>query len=123
MMLFRSLTIGLLGACVLLLLRLDLRSRHHVVEVIAPPAIEVAPRPVATATIVDVAAGIRGDAVLGLTALQSDEHVVSVDDRPVQGMLAAAAAIGTRADGTRGFIDIEIASGSGFRRRVLMLLH
>ncbi len=117
MFLFRSLTIGLLGACVMLLVRVE-PSRVTVVSASAPVL-----RPVATASIVDVAPGLRGSEVSSLIRLAAGEHVVSVDDHPVDSDLAAGAAIALRAPASGGYVDLEVEQPDGPHRRVLVLLH
>ncbi len=76
-----------------------------------------------TATIVDVAPGLSGAVVPSLVRLAPDERVVAVGDRAVASDLEAGAAITARVPGGGGFIDLEIASDAGDRRRVLVLMH
>ena len=116
MFLFRSLTIGLLGACVLLLIRADLSGRTPA----PPPALD---RPAAVATIVDVAPGVPGANVSSLIRLSPGERVVAVDDRAVDSDLEAGVAISTHPPTSGAFVDLEVASGEGEHRRVLVLMH
>ncbi len=117
MLLFRSLSIGLMAAC--FLLQID-RT-----QVAAPPA--PAPEPAAPvipvrpeATIIDVSSMVAAAQRSSLVRLQSDEHVTAVDDRAVGSDLEAGAAIAEHR-GT-GFIDLTVESTTS-TRRVLMLLH
>lgn len=119
MFLFRSLTIGLLGACVMLLVRVE--PMHTTIVTTAP-----APRPAAvgsSASIVDIAPGLSAGVVPSLLRLAPDERVVSVDDRPVASDLEAGAAITAHDPGSRSYIDLEVASDAGGSRRVLVLMH
>lgn len=122
MFLFRSLTIGLLGACVLLLVR----APHAVPATPHAPIATLALQPrtaPASASIVDVAGGLRGAEVASLLQLSPGDHVVAVDDHPVTTDLEAGAAISSRAPGGRGFLDLEVVNADGERRRVLVLMH
>lgn len=116
MLLFRSLTIGLLGACVMLLLRLG-PSRTTIVTTVPE-------RPVgSTATIVDLAPGLSSGVVTSLVRLGPGERVVAVDDRAVASDLEAGAAITDHPRVAGSFVDLEVASDRGEHRRVLVLLH
>ncbi len=120
MFLFRSLTIGLLGACILLLARLE-KASEPVAAGIPTLAIASAP-PVTGATIVDVAPGVRASDVPGLIRLAPGERVTAVDDRRVESDLAAGVAIANRAPSSGAFVDLDV-EGNGGHRRVLVLLH
>lgn len=115
---FRSLTIGLLGACVMLLVRGGSVTHVSVMR----PTLTAAPAPVGP-TIVDVAPGVRVAEVSSLVRLAPGERVIAVDDRAVASDLAAGAAISTREPGRGGFVDLEVERADGLRRRVLVLLH
>ncbi len=114
MLLFRSLTTGLLGACVLLLVRLQ------------PPKLASAPapvpRPMLSATIVDVSPAIRAAALSTLVRLSPGEHVVAIDDQSVANDLVAGTVIGDRALVSGQFLDLTVSSASS-SRRVLLLMH
>lgn len=119
MFLFRSLTIGLLGACILLLARLETATP----AVSAVPTIVMSqPMPQTSATIVDVARGVRAADVPGLIRLAPGERVVAVDERRVESDLAAGVAIANRAPSSGAFVDLDV-EGNGAHRRVLVLLH
>jgi len=119
MLLFRSLTIGLLGACVLLLVQARPARTIVVHTPHAEPAVQVA----STATIVDLAPGLSVGVVPSLIRLAPDERVVAVDDRAVANDLEAGAAITAKAPPAGGFVDLEVAGASGEHRRVLVLMH
>ena len=121
MFLFRSLTIGLLGACILLLARLE----SPTAEVTTGPATLAmhAPAPATSATIVDVAPGVRAADVPWLIRLAPGERVVAVDDRRVDSDLAAGVAIANRAPSSGAFVDLDVEGTGGTHRRVLVLLH
>ncbi len=115
MFLFRSLAIGLLGACCLLLaMRPPARLIEHerVVYRSAAPS----------ATLIDVAAGLPAAQLGSLITLEREEHVTAIDDRPVLGDLDAGATL-TQLDTRPAFVDLEIAGGHGGQRRVVLLLH
>ena len=123
MMLFRSLTVGLLGAClVLILLRPDAVPRvEHERELVATRA--------DLPTIIDVAPGISTSQIAHVR-LAPNERVTAVDDQPVTGNLDAGAVIAPPTG--RAFIDLTISrlgrltigrTDSRTQRRVLVLVH
>jgi hypothetical protein len=127
MLLFRSLTTGLLGACVLLLVELSMPPPH----VSAAPPIDpvedhvfVAMEYVQTtsATIVDVSPAIRAADLAALVQLAPDEHVVSIDDRVVANDLDAGARLAAGGAGSGRYVDVTVSSPSS-TRRVLLLMH
>jgi hypothetical protein len=120
MFLFRSLTIGLLGACVMLLVRVEPSRTTIVTPAPVPAAAAVVG---SSATIVDVAPGLSGALVTSLIRLAPDERVVSVDDRSVGSNLEAGAAISAHGPASGSFVDLEVATDTGDRRRVLVLMH
>jgi hypothetical protein len=126
MLVFRSLAIGLLSACFVLLIM------RPAVEVRMAPrwaprwADNVSrgfvPRPVAVPTIIDVAPGVSAAQLATMIRLAPGEHVASIDDAPVSGDVGAGVALGTLDLRARHFIDLGVASDVG-ERRVLVLLH
>jgi hypothetical protein len=115
MLLFRSLAIGLLGACCLLLAMrppAETVERERIVYRAAAPS----------ATLIDVAAGVPPTQLGGLVKLQRDEHVTAIDDRPVSGDLDAGAVL-AQLEARPAFIDLEIDGGVVGHRRVVLLLH
>jgi hypothetical protein len=115
MLLFRSVTTGMLGACLYFVLQLRAAPEQ-------PPRSD-APAP--GATVVDVAPGVEATAVYSLLALAGDERVVTVDDyeidqRPYRDLEQIAVQTAARRG---GFVDLTIASPAGARRRVLVLMH
>jgi hypothetical protein len=117
MLLFRSLSIGLLGACVCLLAQRPIQRVEHVRveherELVAVPR---SPAP----TIIDVAPGLTATQIAQLVHLAPDERVTSVDDQPVTGNLDAGTVIEPH---DRHFVDLTVASRTG-ERRVLVLIH
>jgi hypothetical protein len=117
MLLFRSLVLGLLGACILLLaMRPPTRLRiEHDRTVIYRPSPPVA-------TLVDVANGVPLAQLASLVRLGGGERVIAVDDRAVTGDLAAGAALATLEARPR-FVDLTVAGGHAGERRVVLLLH
>ncbi|HEX4452385.1 MAG TPA: hypothetical protein VH143_16020 [Kofleriaceae bacterium] len=115
MLLFRSLAIGLLGACCLLLAMrppAQVVERERVIYRAAPPP----------ATLIDVAAGVSPTQLGGLVKLQPDEHVTEIDDRPVSSDLDAGAIL-AQLEGRPAFVDLELDGGVVGHRRVVLLLH
>ncbi len=115
-------TLGLLGACVVLLARLPLGrpvlvTPRPLVVSAAPPADESSPPSI---QIVDVGPG-AGD-VVGLIRLAPDEQVVAIDDRAVPSTLVAGAVIAAHPRRPGAFLDLTVASAVA-SRRVLVLLH
>jgi hypothetical protein len=115
MLLFRSLAIGLLGACCLLL---AMRPPAQIIERDRLVYRQAAP----SATLIDVAAGVAPTQLGGLVKLQRDEHVTAIDDRPVSGDLDAGAVL-AQLDARPAFIDLELDGGASGHRRVVLLLH
>ena len=123
MILFRSLTLGLLGTCVLLLANLLARSpvlprpaRLPVPASVALPLLEGVP------TIIDVSPAIRAADLPSLVPLANGEHVLAVGDRSVLSDLSAGAEI-ARSGLTRGqYLDLTVGNGVT-TRRVLVLMH
>jgi hypothetical protein len=129
MLVFRSLTLGLLGACVLLL------ARRPPVELRQNDAVPAAPPPPIAATIVDVAAGVSPELIPSLVRLRPGEHVTAIDDTAVGSDLEAGGLLPRQArvrlstafgGGTYGghdaFLDLTVTGADG-PRRVLVLLH
>jgi len=123
MLLFRSLTTGLLGACVLLLVNLLARSR-------APARPAQLPVPASAAihliegvpTIIDVSPAIRAADLPSLVPLARGERVLAVGDRRVLSDLSAGAEI-ARSGLTNGqYLDLTVGDGVT-TRRVLVLMH
>lgn len=127
---YRSLALGLLGACCLLLaMRPPLTVVTHgpgqLVVVTQdgaarcpPPTLVAAPGP----TIIDVAPGVTIAQLAELVRLGPGEHIATVDDRAVAGALGAGVALAALELRGRTFLDLGIASELG-TRRVLVLLH
>ncbi|MEO6774101.1 MAG: hypothetical protein ABI467_13970 [Kofleriaceae bacterium] len=112
MLLFRALSVGLLGACVCLLAqhpfeRVRVEHERELVAVRSAP------------TIIDVAPGLTATQIAELVHLAPDERVTSVDDRPVLGNLDAGTVIDPH---DRQYVDLTVASRTG-ERRVLVLIH
>ncbi len=133
MMLFRSLAVGLLGACFLLIIlkrpaEADWSTSRTCLS--RPPRIEHERELVAIAataragapTIIDVAPGVPASQIARLVRLGPDERVTAVDDQPVTDNLDAGTVI-ARPTG-RTFIDLTIAGPDlATQRRVLVLVH
>ncbi|MBX3162408.1 MAG: hypothetical protein KF773_40965 [Deltaproteobacteria bacterium] len=113
MLLFRSLAVGLLGACL-----------YFVVS--APPA-PAAPPPIppvivqapSAVTVLDVAPGVDADEIAAMIRLDDGERVTAVGERRVENDLAAGVAMHAVTD---DYVDLTIQGPLG-ERRVLVLRH
>lgn len=105
MLVFRSLVLGLLGACAIL-----------IAQAVNRPLIVQAAAPQNPATIIDVAPGVSD--VIPLLRLAPGEHVLSVGDRRVLTDLEAGAAIRETRPEPGRYVDLTTTE-----RRVLVLLH
>lgn len=112
MLLFRSLTLGMLGACLYFLASLGKE----------PP--EPAPVPQRPGlSIVDVAHGVTAAELPGVLPLAPDEHVIAVGEQPVANDLEAGAAISLLAPPAQGYLDLTVRRADQSTRRVLVLAH
>jgi hypothetical protein len=113
MLVFRSLALGLLGACFLLLATrpTEVRIERELVPVFRP-----AP---SAATIIDIAHGVTPGQLAQLVRLQPDEHIIAIDDHPVTSDLDAGAMIASNEASAKQFVDLTINDG----RRILLLFH
>jgi hypothetical protein len=128
MFVYRSLALGLLGACCLLL---AMRPPPVVVSHAPGSIMDASPcealaslRPCVApgSTIVDVAPGMSASQLAGLLHLLPDERVVSIDDIPVAGTLDAGVALAAVDLHSGHYLDLGVKSEWG-ERRVLVLLH
>jgi hypothetical protein len=147
MMLFRSLTLGLLGTCLYFVVarndvREDVRTRvlRERLVVIdgfgrgdggAPMAVAptVAAPPV---EIVDVAHGVEATSVLAMIRIGPDEHIAEVNNRVYESEEDLVRAIAVASSNTHyyystatpgQFVDLSVVDMSGRARRMLVLLH
>lgn len=115
----RSLTTGLLGSCLWLLMFLVMKGDPAPLP--SPPPTPSASAPIAVSgTIIDVAPGVHD--VASLVRLAPGERVISVDGKPVASDLAAGEAIAQLPRGKGRYIDLSVAS-AGELRRVLVVMH
>jgi hypothetical protein len=123
MLLFRSLALGLLGACFFLL-----ATRPVTIVVRQPPPIEVPNLsgmrgvPSLAPTVIDVAPNVDSTTLLSVIQLGDREHVVSVNDLRVAGDLDAGRVLAATALQPQRYIDLDVAGPAG-ERRLLVLLH
>ncbi len=117
-MLYRSLTTGLLAACLILLAR---RSEPVVIKVARPqPVLRPPLRLPQALSVIDVAPGLHGGELARLVHLAPDERILEVNDKPMADELEAGAAIGWPT--TTSYVDLTVG-GRGLSRRVLLILH
>jgi len=126
MLLFRSLVIGLIAGCVVLLInmrpKLDAVATSAALARTTRPSLWVDRPSGGNATLIDVAHGVSPRDVSSLVKLDAGEHVASVGDVRVESDLAAGTMIADSAHSHASFIDLEVAGPSG-KRRVLVLIH
>jgi hypothetical protein len=128
MFVYRSIALGLLGACCLLLAMrppaaIGSRGSGQIMVASSRGALaSQQPCMAPGSTIVDVAPGVSASQLAGLLHLLPDERVVSIGDVPVTGTLDAGVALA--AVDLRGgrYLDLGIKNDWG-ERRVLVLLH
>jgi hypothetical protein len=122
MFLYRSLTVGLLGACCFLLMRRPMIGPLQI-SMPTPPSIAAAQPATTPLRVIDVAKGAAPDQAAQLVKLAPDEHIASVDDiavtDPINGLLLLMT---STSRGDRSFVDLTIAGDAG-ERRVLLLMH
>ena len=123
MLLYRSLSLGFLGACLLLL-----ATRTPVVVQAAAPACGQAPSssgcpPIPPGpTIVDVAPSTTAADIARLLHLAASERIAAVDDVPVANTLDAGVALAQTYLSSRRYLDLDVRGPAG-ERRVLVLVH
>jgi hypothetical protein len=117
MLVYRSVVVGLLAACCLLLAQRQ-RIEIRVPATHVPPPAWESPRP----TIVDVAPLIAPGELGKLVRLAPGERVVAVDDTPTTDTLEAGALLAKADVGPRRYVDLTVTGPLG-ERRVLVLMH
>jgi hypothetical protein len=118
MALFRSVTVGLLGACLYFIVQLAQPDE----PVAPPPVTTVSAVAVAPITVIDVAHGVTPAMISSLVRVGPDERIAAVDDQRVSSDLAAGAVLAERLRGAGRYVDLTIERGP-MERRVLVLLH
>jgi hypothetical protein len=128
MFVYRSIALGLLGACCLLLaMRPPITVVSHapgqiLVASSRTSVVPLAPCVAPGSTIVDVAPGVSASQLAGLLRLSPDERVVTIDDVPVAGTLDAGVALASVELRPGRYLDVGVKS-EWSERRVLVLLH
>ena len=117
MLLFRSLALGLLGACVMLL-----AHRPECEIRFAPSSVVARASAPPSAAIVDVAPGIAAAQLGPLVRLAPGERVIAVGEHAVSGDLEAGAVLAALDARSGSYVDLTVAGAVG-PRRVLVLLH
>ncbi len=121
MVVFRSVTVGLLFACFALLL---VRPSELVVvrETSQVPTLAIADPPRNVPTIIDVAPGVTAAQLAMTIQLAPGEQITAVDDIAVAGNMGAGLLLASRSLRSGAFIDFSVDGPQG-ERRVLALLH
>jgi hypothetical protein len=121
MLLFRSLALGLLGACFFLIAtRPTTVIVREPVEVPNLSGIRGIPSP--GPTVVDVAPNVSASLLPSLIQLHAGERVVAINDARVASDLEAGSVLASLWLGPQRYIDLDVAGPRG-DRRVLVLLH
>lgn len=121
MLLFRSISVGLLGA---VLYFVATPASPTIVTRASPHALAAIPEPAPPVTVIDVAPGVDATRIAGLVRLEPGERISHVGDRAVTSELEAGAAIALHPRGRGGsFVDLAVATPGSPARRVLVLLH
>jgi hypothetical protein len=113
MLAFRSLSLGLLVACLYFVVSPSASPASP-----EPPVVVVEQTP-SMVTVLDVAPGVSADEIAAMIRLHDGEHVVAVGDRRVGNDLAAGAAMRGHAG---DYLDLTVDGPNG-ERRVLVLRH
>jgi hypothetical protein len=116
MLLFRSLALGLLGACFWML-----ATRPQVIVAAPQPArIDIGQED--APTILDVSPAVTRDQLPSLVHLRGGEHVVAINDEPVASDLDAGRLLASVDRASQKFVELAVAGPRGSRRN-LMVLH
>lgn len=120
MFLYRSLTIGLLGAVIVLLAQRPAAAIRHPAREVPAVAVPAVP----ALAVVDVAPELAPDEIARLVTLAPGERITAIDDDPVTNPIDAALALVMHCARPRhAFVDVALAGGAAGERRVLLLLH
>jgi hypothetical protein len=127
MLLFRSLALGLLGACFFLIATrpttVVVRERERI-EV--PNLSGMRGLPSQGPSVIDVAADVNPMLIPSLVQLREGEHVAAIDDIPVANDLEAGRLLGVQGEraipSLHRYIDLQVTGPRG-ERRILVLLH
>ena len=120
MLLFRSLALGLLGACFWML-----ATRPQVIIAAPEPArVDIAHDEAhdEAPTILDVSPAVTSEQLPALVHLRGGEHVVAINDEPVASDLDAGRLLASVDRASQKFVELGVAGPRG-SRRILMLLH
>ena len=127
MLVFRSLTIGLLGACLVLLVGLDdVRTEQVTVHDPTPPTettetSETTETVTSNVTVIDVAPNVSATTVASLVRLHEGERITAIDDHPIDNDLEAGMEIADRIRSGSKLVDLTVRGD--VLRRVLVVLH
>jgi S1-C subfamily serine protease len=125
MLLFRSLALGLLGACFFLIATrpttIVVRQAATPIDVPNLSGMRGLPAPRGPA-VIDVAPNVDAAMLTSLVQLRADERVVAINDVRVANDLDAGRMLATLSLQPQRYIDLQIG-GSGGERRILVLLH
>ncbi len=125
MLVFRSLTIGLLGACLFLLSGLgdELPRQQVTIQYAEAPAVRLQTETVTSnVTVIDVAPNVPAATVASLVRLHDGERIAMIGDRAVDNDLEAGMRLADELRRGGKFVDLTITD-EGTLRRVLVVLH
>jgi hypothetical protein len=121
MMVFRSLTIGLLGACLYLLGNLQVLTDYAEVERPSPPVIKT--EQLNHVTVIDVAPQLSPATIASLVRLDRDERIVAVGDRHVGSSLEAGMEVADVLRRGSNLLDLTVSGDGAGVRRVIVVRH
>jgi hypothetical protein len=116
MLLFRSLALGLLGACFWML------ATRPTVIIAAPDRVPARVTLDEAPTILDVSPAVSRDQLPSLVHLRNGEHVIAINDEVVASDLDAGRLLASVDRASQKFVELGVAGPRG-TRRILMLLH
>lgn len=121
MLVFRSMTIGLLGACLYLLGNLQVQADSADVEV-PPPRVTKA-EVINNVTVLDVAPHLSPTTIASLIRLDHGERIVTVGDRHVGSDLEAGMEVADVLRRGSNLLDLTVSGEGVGVRRVLVVRH
>jgi hypothetical protein len=119
MLVFRSITVGLLGACVYMLAGLHMPEPEPVI--VESPPVVIAPSN--QVTVIDVAPSVPATTVASLVRLHPGERIVAVNDHPMTNDLEAGMLIGDSLLLGSKLLDLTVSGEGAGVRRVLVIVH
>lgn len=121
MLVFRSITVGLLGACVYMLAGLHMPEPEPVI--VESPPLVLQPASTNQVTVIDVAPSVPATTVASLVRLHPGERIAAVNDHPMTNDLEAGMLIGDSLLLGSKLLDLTVSGEGVGVRRVLVIVH